>query len=124
MEVSRCNNHTRLSSYLVHVVLSCRDVQILNPVGPSIHEWLGENLLRYILSTNGICSGEKSFEEKAKLGAADNSWVHVVIVLISGSVVGATPGDGVCAGKGHDMMYEGEIEDNKNSNERVYERRE
>ena len=95
MQVARCNNNASLCVHLVDVVLRGRNVHVLYPVAASIDKRQGEDLLWHVLSIDTVVSGKKSLEEQAELRAPNDGWIHVMIRLVAGSVIGATPCDGV-----------------------------
>jgi len=92
VEVPRGDNHTGLGVELVDVVLLGSEVDVLNVVTCSVDEGRGKDLLGY----TAVSTGKIGFEDLTKLGGADNSWIHVVVVLVSRSGVVTTPGGRVC----------------------------
>lgn len=93
MQASLVNNDSGLRIELVKVVLVGEDVDILLVVfGEGVDQRLGESRLGTEVV---VVAWQLRHEKLSKLSAANDVRVHVVIVLVAGSGVITTPGDGV-----------------------------
>ena len=104
MKIARVHNVARLGIQLVEVVLGREDIDILFAgAAQCVHQRLGEDLFSTEIV---VVAGQLCLKQLAELRAADNSRVHVVIVLVAGPGVVTTPSDGVCGGQAIDALKE------------------
>lgn len=96
MKVAQSHYHTSLGIHLVDVVLSGGNVYVLHIVATSINQWLSEDLFGYSLSIQQKSPGQLRLKEKTELRAADDGGIHVVVCLISSTIIRTSPGD--CVG--------------------------